>query len=243
MILRTDNDVQDELIDAVAELSTNACKMCAKIKERQTTYEPIVYVDNDGNDAVAYAYDSKKIRMSSTMTLDSIAAKYLGNPDYASIIAYYNGIQNEHEISAGTVIKIPILTPNKANSSNRIYAIPGDSDNYGRDIALDDNGDFSVSGNDFATVKEIENLNQAISMRFTTASDKRIRLNAYGIKAQIGETAVKNYLFSTVEQTVLADPRVSEINDISMKGDNDKVYIAVTYTDLNGNQQKTNEEI
>lgn len=80
-------------------------------------------------------------------------------------------------------------------------------------------------------------------MRLTTASEKRIRYNAYGIKAQIGEEAVKNYLLSTVEQTVLADPRVMEINEILASSDNDKIYIAVDYTDINGNKQKMNEEV
>ena len=168
--------------------------MVSAVKERQTTYEPIIYVDNDGNDAVAYAYDCRKIRMNSAMTFDKLADKYLGNPDYASIIAYYNNIQNEHEVEPGTIIKIPVLTPDAANTNNRIYAVPGDSDNYGRDIALDDDGDFAVCGGDLDVTSGVENLNQAISMRLTTAAEKRIRLNAYGIKAQIGENAVKNYL-------------------------------------------------
>ena len=243
MMLETESDKKDALIDTQAELSSSICKMVAAVKQKQTMCEPIVYVDNDGNDAIAYAYDSRKIRMSSSMTLDALAYKYLGSPDYAGIIACYNGIQNEHEIAAGTVIKIPVLTPEKANQNNRIYAVPGDSDNYGRDIAIDDDGDFAVSGGDIAVVSGVENLNQAIAMRLTTAAEKRIRLNAYGIKAQIGENAVKNYLLSTVEQTVLADPRVSEINEITLKGDNDKVYITVEYTDINGNKQKMNEEI
>lgn len=242
-MLETENDKQDALIDAGTELSTIACKMVSAVKERQTTYEPIVYVDNDGNDAMVYAYDCRKIRMNSAMTLDKLADKYLGNPDYASIIAYYNDIQNEHEIEPGTIIKIPVLTPNAANTSNRIYAIPGDSDNYGKDIALDDEGDFAVKGGDFDVTSGVENLNQAISMRLTTAAEKRIRLNAYGIKAQIGENAVKNYLLSSVEQTVLSDPRVSEINEISVKGENDRIYISVVYTDINGNQQKMSEEV
>lgn len=242
-MLVTDDDRQDSLIDAEAELNTQVCKMVAFAKQKQTMYEPIVYVDSDGNDAIAYAYDSKKIRMSSAMTLDKIADKLMGSPDYAILIANYNNIQNEHEIEAGTIIKIPVLMPDEANTNNRIYGLPGDTDNYGRDIALDDNGDFDIQGGDFATTSSVENLNQAIAMRLTTASEKRIRLNAYGIKSQIGEDAVKNYLLSTVEQTVLADPRVMEINEISASGESDRIYISVDYTDINGNKQKMNEEV
>lgn len=242
-MLETDDDKKDSLIDAEAELNSCVCKIVAAVKQKQTMYEPVVYVDTEGNDAIAYVYDSRKIRMSSTMTLDKLAEKFFGNADYSSLIAYYNNIQNEHEIEAGTIIKIPILSPDESNANNRIYAIPGDTDNYGRDIALDDEGDFAVQNGDFATTSSVENLNQAIAMRLTTASEKRIRYNAYGIKAQIGEEAVKNYLLSTVEQTVLADPRVMEINEISASSDNDKIYIAVDYTDINGNKQKMNEEV
>ena len=243
MLLETDDDKTDALIDAQAELALNVCKMVSLVKEKQSMYETVVYVDEEGNDAIAYVYDSRRIRMSSNMTLDRLADVYLGNPNLASLIAYYNNIQNEHEIEAGTVIKIPVLTPNEANANNRIYAVPGDTDNYGRDFALDDNGDFSVKNGDFAVTISIENLNQAISMRLTTAADKRIRLNSYGIKAQIGEEAVKNYLISSVEQTVLADPRVSEITEISARNESDKIYIAVDYIDINGNKQKMNKEI
>ena len=42
---------------------------------------------------------------------------------------------------------------------------------------------------------------------------------------------------------MLADPRVVEINEINVKGENDRVYISVVYTDINGNQQKMNEEV
>lgn len=242
-MLVTDDDRKDSLIDAEAELNSLVCKMVACVKQKQTMYEPIVYVDSEGNDAIAYAYDSRKIRMSSTMTLDKIADKLMGSADYASLIAYYNNIQNEHEIEPGTVIKIPILSPDEANTSNRIYGVPGDTDNYGRDIAFDDNGDFAIQNGDFAVTNSVENLNQAIAMRLTTAAEKRIRLNAYGIKSQIGEDAVKNYLLSTVEQTVIADPRVSEINEISAQAEGDKIYISVDYTDINGNKQTMNEEV
>lgn len=242
-MFETEDDRQDSLIEAQAELISNACKMVASVKQKQTMCEPIIYVDLDGNDAIAYAYDSHKIRMNSAMTLDKIADKLMGNPDYASLIAYYNNIQNEHEIQAGTIIKIPILTPDESNLNNRIYAIPGDTDNYGRDIALDDEGNFSAKCGDFAVTKSVENLNQAVSMRLTTAAEKRIRLNAYGIKSQIGEDAVKNYLLSTVEQTVLADPRITEINEITVTSEGDKIYISVDYTDINGNKQKMNEEV
>ena len=243
MLLSTEGDRKDSLIDAKAELDSQVCKIMALVKQKQTMSEPIVYVDDEGNDAVAYAYGSRKIRMTSTMTLDRVAEKFFGSADYACLIAYYNKIQNEHEIAAGTIIKIPILTPDEANSTNRIYAVPGETDVYGRDIALDDDGDFAVKGGDLAATSGIENLSQAIAMRLTTASEKRIRLNAYGIRSQIGDNGVMNYLLSTVEQTVLADPRVSEIEEINAKGDKDRLYISVDYIDINGNRQKLNEEV
>lgn len=121
-MLETDDDKKDSLIDAEAELNSCVCKIVAAVKQKQTMYEPVVYVDTEGNDAIAYVYDFRKIRMSSTMTLDKLGEKFFGNADYASLIAYYNNIQNEHEIEAGTIIKIPILR--RTNQMQTIVSMP-----------------------------------------------------------------------------------------------------------------------
>ena len=82
-----------------------------------------------------------------------------------------------------------------------------------------------------------KNLSQALALRLTQASKKRIRLAAYGIRSAIGEPmALESYLTASIEQTVKADPRVSSVEAIKVVGDGDILRISVIYTDINGNE-------
>lgn len=233
----TENDKYDILTDNVDLMIDNACKMVAKAKEKQGNVKAVVYVDNDGNDAVAYVYDFTVYTWKSADTFDKLARDYLGDANLGTLIAYYNEIAVESEIESGTKIKIPILTETAANQNNMIYAMPDKQDNYGVDIAITDEGDFDIAGGDFATVSGSDNLAQAIGMRLTTSQKSRIRLNSYGIKDTIGDPmAVKSYLASSIDQTIKADPRIKTIEEISYasKNNGDDIQIDVTYTDING---------
>lgn len=233
----TENDKHDIITDNTDLMIDNACKMVAKAKEKQGNVKAVVYVDNDGNDAVAYVYDFSIYTWKSADTFDKLARDYLGDADLGTLIAYYNEIAVESEVESGTKIKIPILTETTANQNNMIYAEPDKQDNYGIDIAIDDEGEFATKGGDFATVSGTDNLEQAIGMRLTTASQQRIRLNAYGIKNTIGDPmAVKSYLTSSIDQTIKADPRIKEVEEISYasKNNGDDIQVDVVYTDING---------
>jgi hypothetical protein len=236
-MIETENDKQDRIVDLVNRLLDQSYRVMAKAKEKQTNVECVVYVDQDGNDAIAYVYDSKTVQMTSTTTFDKLARDYLGNPDLGPLISYYNKIQYEHDLEAGTDIKIPVLTKQESNQYNRIYASPQMQDNYGRDIAIGDDGDFAVAGGDLAVVSGPENLVQAIANRLTTASEKRIRIGAYGIRTAIGDPmAINSYLLGSIEQTVKEDPRIERIDDIYFEGKGDALFITLTYTDINGNR-------
>lgn len=242
MFLMTDDDKKDEQLAIRAMMKAASCKLVAFAKSCQTLKESVVYVDEDGNDAVVDVYGYTTLRVTSAMTLDSIAEKYLGNADYASIIAYYNGIKN-YDVSAGTLLKIPQLSATQSNNANMIYSLPKDRDLYGRDIALDDDGDFLAKDGDLAIQSGKDNLMQALSMRLTTGAEKRVRLNSYGIKSQIGENALTNYLIATTQQTLKADPRIKEVNEINVSGDNDKVYLNFSFTDYNDNVLSQNVSV
>ena len=232
----TDNDKDDVITDLKSQLIENACLMVALSKEKQTNATAVVYVDEDGNDATVTVYDFKYHTWKSTDTFDALAADLLGSADYGTVIAYFNGVANESELEAGTKIKIPVLTESETNTNNKIYAAPEKQDNYGVDIAIDEDGDFDLSGGDIKTVNDRDNLTQAISLRLTTASQKRIRLTSYGIRSTIGDPmAVESYLTGSLEQTVKADPRIDEVEEISFKGDGDNLKLEVVYTDINGN--------
>lgn len=232
----TEADKEDLLTDYLSQMEEAACVCVALSKEKQTNAQVVVYVDVDGNDAAATVHDFKYHVWKSTDTFDKLANDLLGSSDYGTLIAYYNRVQNESEIEAGTKIKIPVLAENSSNVFNRIYAEPDKQENYGTDLTLDDEGDLALgSDGDIKTVSGRDNLTQAIAMRLTTTSGKRIRLGAYGIRSVIGEPiAVESYLSSCIEQTIKADPRISEVNELTFRGDKDRLYLEVVYTDING---------
>lgn len=232
-----DNDKEDLLTDYISQMEDAACVCVALAKEKQTNAQSVVYVDSDGNDTTATVYDFKYHTWKSTDTFDKLANDLLGNSDYGTLLAYYNGVANESELEAGTKIKIPVLTEDLSNTGNRIYAEPEKQENYGTDLTLTDEGDFAVdSHGDIKTVNGRDNLTQAIALRLTTASNKRIRLGSYGIRSTIGEPiAVESYLSGCIEQTIKADPRIAEVKELTFEGHGDKLILEVVYTDINGN--------
>lgn len=239
-----DNDTLDDMTDALAQLKEKACISLALAKEKQTNIEQVIYVDEDGNDAVISVYGFRYHAWKSTDTLDLLASEYLGDADYASVIAYFNGIKNEAAIEAGTKIKIPELTESQASAGNRIYAEPEKQDTYGADIKIGDGGDLDVFAGDLKTISGKENLTQGIFMRLATASGKRLRLASYGIRAAIGDTlAIESYLTSAITQTVQADPRIDSLDEITIEGEGDSLRVAISYTDINGEMSAFEGEI
>ena len=229
-------DQQDIVRDYLSEAEDAVNVLVALGKEKKANAETVVFVDDDGNDAIAKVYDYRYYTWKSGDTFDALAYRLLGNADLGSLIAFYNKIAYEDSIEAGTKIKIPVLTESSGSTDNRIYAEPEKQDAYGKDILIDDTGDFSVSDDgDIATCGGKENLTQSIALRLASASTKRIRGSAYGIRSTIGESAaVESYLMSSIEQTLLAEPRISSVDEISMTGEKDCLHIKISYTDING---------
>jgi hypothetical protein len=236
-MIETENDKKDALVLLTNQLVDMACRLVALSKEKQTNVETIIYVDNDGNDAVANVYDYKTVKMTSATTFDKLAQEEYGDPSLGSLIAYYNKIQNEHAVEAGTTLKMPVLAIQDQNLNNRIYAPPELQDCYGRDIALTDSGGFRIEMGDFAVTKGPLNLHQAVGNRLTTASGKRIRIGTYGVRNSIGDPmAMNGYLMASIEQTLKEDPRIAYVDKIEFEGKEDKLYITVIYTDINSNK-------
>jgi hypothetical protein len=244
-MIETDNDRQDKIVLALNRFYDMTCRVAALCKEKQTNIESVVYVNTEGNDETACVYDYKIIQMKSSTTFDKLAQTYLGDPSLGPLISYYNKIQNEHNVESGTNIKIPVLVKDGSNQRNLIYASPEMQDNYGRDMALDDKGCFAVGPDgDFAVVSGKDNLAQAMGNRFATSSEKRIRVGVYGIRSSIGDPlAIDSFLLGSIEKTSYEDPRIERVDDISFKGERDSLFIVVTYTDINGNQNIYRGEI
>jgi hypothetical protein len=180
-------------------------------------------------------YGDSEAALKQTDTLESLAGQYYGNPGYALYIAAYNRIASIDELSPGDTIKIPVLTKSRRNAKNRIYARPGDRDNYGRDIALNDNGGIPASpGGDYKLTDGVNNLTQAVLLRLRERVNKRIRLNAYGIRTNISDpNAGIAYILSSIDLTMRGEPRVKAVKNIGFTGQGDSLNVNVDYTDIN----------
>lgn len=231
----TDEDKADILVDCASRICSDACTLVARAKEASTNCTQVIYVDTDGSDAVQTVWGFRYYTWKSSDTFDKVAARYLGSAEWATFLAYYNEVAVESELEAGTKIKIPYLSEQAASTGNAVYSAPDTRDNYGVDIAIDDDGNFTATGGDFATVSGADNLAQALSMRLTTASESRLRLVTYGIRVATGDPmAAQSYLLGSIEQTVSAEPRIDTVDSITFEGTSDGLNLQVMYTDING---------
>ena len=141
----------------------------------------------------------------------------------------------------GAVIQIPVLQPEKGfDGTNKVYNPIGTHDNYGHDIGIGENGKILVTGGDLGVSNQEENLMQAVLMRLSTAVGTRIRNLAYGIRANIGDglSSIKRGVATTIEATLLTDPRISSIDNLSFSGKGDHLDVKITFTDINQSQHQ-----
>ena len=139
----------------------------------------------------------------------------------------------------GQSILIPNL--NFAESKieeNEVYNTPDVKDNYGKDLLIIDK-DFSIYNGDIALVQGVDNLEQALLNRYSTLIGARIRVEAYGIQASIGDAlnATSALIQASVHQTTVEDPRVDSVEDIAFEGKGDGLTVSVIYIDKNGSKQ------
>ncbi|GMO51841.1 MAG: hypothetical protein Pg6C_16870 [Treponemataceae bacterium] len=188
-----------------------------------------------GAQRLVLSYGDSLVTLKQTDTLESLAAQYYGNADNAADIAAYNRVASIDELSPGDTIRIPVLTKAQRNISNRIYARPEDRDNYGRDIALTDEGGILASpSGDYRLTGGVDNLSQAILLRLRERVNKRIRINAYGIRTNISDpNAGVAYILSSIDLTMRSDPRVKAVKNIGFTGQGDSLNVTVDYTDIN----------
>jgi hypothetical protein len=184
---------------------------------------------------IVLSYGHQDVVVKSTDSLESLAAEYCGGADRAIDVAAYNGIASLDELEPGDTLKMPILQKGQRNPNNRILARREDRDNYGRDIYLDDKGYTAASeSGDYKLTEGRSNLSRAILLRLRENVNKRIRLNAYGIRTNISDPAAGvAYILSSIDLTVRGDPRVRVIDDIRFAGRADSLDVTVKYRDIN----------
>lgn len=249
-----ENPVADEISNAFKQTSQEFVDDFHRINEQSVHVAAQIYfgvsnlpdtsetVDDtsSGNQSTTQNQNTPRIVYGSTSrtatsgdSYESIAMDYFGDPSYASLIASYNS--RDTEIKEGDTVFIPILNPTEIPKNNNVLTTEKLNDNYGSDIKID-NGNIAVRNGDLDIISGSNNLNQAISNRINTTINTRIRIPGYGIKSSIGEQSFTNYLLSSIEDTVLMDPRVKTVDSVNINGAGDSLEVSITYTDINGNK-------
>lgn len=193
--------------------------------------------DTGVDDEIIPTYGYKNVVIKDAETnWDQLSFDYYGDSSLGAIIATYNNMPSDTQLTVGTKILIPKLNYAESNvSENEVYNTHDEKDNYGKDILLI-SADFGVADGDLALASGIDNLEQALLNRYSTLITARIRIEAYGIQASIGDAlnATSSLIQASVHQTTVEDPRVDSVENINFVGDGDKLTVTVIYIDING---------
>lgn len=217
--LSSEDELFNQMEELLDEINTNTETLVSDVKncKKVAYYKGVIY------------HGTKKQIVKSTDTYESISLENYDDPDYADYIESFN---NGKELETGEEIIIPILTEDSTIQGNEVVKSIYDEDECGKDLALDENGDLNVdfSNGDLKKVAGNENIEQAIQSRLQTEMGTRIRDNSYGIKSVIGGTeAITAFLYASIHQTVLEDPRIQDIEYIKFNGNGDKLYYELGY--------------
>ena len=189
------------------------------------------------DDKIVITYGYKNIIITDAETnWDQLAMDYYGEPSLGTLIATYNNLSGDTPLTSGTPILIPTLEFSESNASdNEVYNSHDEKDNYGKDVLI--NGkDFGIMNGDLDLSGGVSNLEQALMNRYSTLIGARIRLEAYGIQASIGDAlnATSSLIQASVHQTTIEDPRIDNVEDINFVGVGDELTVTVIYVDING---------
>lgn len=192
------------------------------------------------DDQIVTTYGYKVVSLTDAETnWDQLAQDYYGDSSLSYIIATFNNSRTDEPLKAGQSILIPNLNYAESKTAgNEVYNSPDVKDNYGKDLIIKDS-DFSVYNGDIALVDGVDNLEQSLLNRYSTLIGARIRLEAYGIRASIGDAlnATSALIQASVHQTTVEDPRVDSVEDITFIGKGDSLTVSVIYIDKNGSKR------
>ena len=194
----------------------------------------------DEDDRVITTYGYKVVSLTDAETnWDQLAKDYYGDASLSSLIATYNNLPIDKPLQAGQSILIPNLNfAESKTGENEVYNSPDVKDNYGKDLIISEK-DFGLYNGDIALVGGVDNLEQALLNRYSTLIGARIRVEAYGIQASIGDAlkATSALIQASVHQTTVEDARVDSVEDISFVGEGDSLTVSVIYIDKNGTKR------
>ncbi len=179
---------------------------------------------------VVYIYGHILIKIDASTSLERLALGYYGDASFQELIAVYNQLEDVTDLEIGSTLKIPVLIQGNVPSNNFIYS-ENLIDIYGEDILLNGQGNPVIGeSGDYLTIGGPENIVQALNLRLNQSLGPRLRLTVYGIIANIGSASNKfapiSYILANLKETIMQDPRINDILNISLRGDGDKLYIS-----------------
>ncbi len=195
--------------------------------KQDSSYEPIGGVALNGVVTPIYGFSPYTIK--GNTSLGRIARDNFGDPDFKDIISGINGIYSDDELVVGGELKLPVLQPNIRFATNAVYNIPEErNDILGRDAKVNSNGIFVTNPSDYSFTSKNETVSQAVFFRLSEKKGRQLRDGTYGVVAQIGEAlsneAPFEFLSVSLEETLVQDPRITDVYGLNFLADGDKIY-------------------
>lgn len=237
-----DSVSKEDISDAISTLGHQEVNLAKSIftsvsKNLNDISVAVIPGEMNEDDKIITTYGYKVVALSDAETnWDQLAQDYYGDASLSNFLATYNNLPTDEPLKPGQSILIPNLNmADSKTSENEVYNSPDVKDNYGKDLFIEDR-DFGIYNGDLAVVNGVNNLEQALLNRYSTLIGARIRVEAYGIQASIGDalSATSALIQSSVHQTTVEDPRVDSVEDISFQGKGDSLTVSVIYIDKNG---------
>lgn len=245
----SEQQFRDIFTKTFCEVYKSGADLMASVeKNTGTGAQQAITIPGNGNenDSVVIAKGYQEYTYTSGDTWATISQNFYNTPSLATMLQLYNSDISLDSMAPGDTIYIPNISANASNilMANEIYIEPDIKDMYGQDVKITKEGDFAfrqTGDGDFALISGVNNLNQAILARLSTSINSRVRNVVYGIRnetgsASVDSAAIASYITSSIEETILADPRVESIEELDWSSDNgESISVSVVYKTITGN--------
>lgn len=210
-----------------------------QIAKQGASYEPVGAVSV--NDEVYQVYGLTTYTVKGSTRLDRLAYEQYGDTAYKDVICALNEVYSNDELTSGDTLKLPILEVSTRYADNAVYNLPEEaSDVIGRDAKLDSNGAFVCSPTDYILVTNDDNLLQAVACRLAEKQGRQIQHGTYGIVTEIGSALTADasfeYLQVGLQETLVQDPRITDVYNLKFLIDSDKIYQTFSFDTITKEQ-------
>lgn len=173
-------------------------------------------------------------------TLLNLARRVLGDASQWVFIARLNNFEDAHTHENGVLTPgTRLLLPASIDLNNQAVIGAKSADELlGTDLAVNfETGDLVLHAGDLAVTRGTLNLEQAIAIRLLTRNGTLVLFPDYGlpIAPGVGMTSrVAAYAGLHCKEQALRDPRVSELRDIEVQDEGDRLSVFMTIVPING---------